>query len=108
MTDAGKNVVAGTFTATGQSASFAVRGKFNALLSGGVATVAIEKSYDEGTTWYAIQDVPGTILGPFTMASDLQLNAVLEEIEASMLYRFNCTAFTSGTVTFRLSQSKSQ
>ena len=99
-----KTIVSGTFGATGQSANFPVLGKFNALLSGGVGTVALEKSYDGGTVWFGVTDALGVLI-VHTMVSDVQLNAVLEEPEPNIQYRWNCTAFTSGVITYRLSHS---
>lgn len=78
-------------------------GKFNALLSGGVGTVVLERSFDKGTTWFGVTDDAGVLVSHI-MASDLQLNAVFEEPESGMLYRFDCT-WTSGVITFRLSHN---
>ena len=45
----------GTFTGTGQSSSIALGGAFNLSLSGfGVATVDVERSFDEGVTWLSV------------------------------------------------------
>jgi hypothetical protein len=97
--------VTGTFTATGQSASFTPTvgiGKlvpaFNMSLWGTfVATIALERSFDAGTTW-----LPLTALGnaiSFTGAA----TEVFDEPESGVIYRLNCTAYTSGTVNYRLS-----
>jgi hypothetical protein len=99
--------VASTFTATGQSAifcpksshpgdgpaqfSFSLRGTF-------VATVQLERSLDGGTNW-----LPMTALGtaiPFSAACTENF----EEADRNAIYRANCTAYTSGTVNYRLSQ----
>ncbi len=107
MTDVGKNVESGTFTATGQSSALgvAIKGKFNALLSGGVGTVVLQKSFDEGVTFFNVTDRGGNLV-EHVMVSDVQINESLEEVESNIRYRFDCTAFTSGTITFRISQNK--
>lgn len=93
-------LVAGTFGATGQSSSFRPIGKFNVSLRGTfVATVAIERSFD-GTNWAGVsRDSSGTA-ATFTAPCGV----IAEEVEGDTLYRLNCTAYTSGTVTYRVSQ----
>ena len=94
--------VTGTFSATGQSASFApVGGRgFNASLWGTFsATVQIERSFDGGTTWLPLT-ADAIAIEKFTAPC----SESLQEDEAGVLYRFNCTAYTSGTVNYRLSQ----
>lgn len=94
--------VTGTFAATGQSKAFTpVAGRgFNASLWGTfVATVQVERSFDSGATWLPLT-ANGTQLEKFTAAASEQL----QEDESGVQYRFNCTAYTSGTVNYRLSQ----
>lgn len=93
-------LVSGTFTATGQSSSFRPIGKFNVSLRGTfVGTVAIERSFD-GTNWAGIsRDSSGTA-ATFTGPAGV----ICEEVEGDTLYRLNCTTYTSGTVTYRVSQ----
>lgn len=99
----------GTFGATGQSSSAVVFGMFNVQiwgtpLSSGLSgaftgTVAVERSLDDGTTW-----VPVATDGTGTAASYTAVMSVTGmEIEQGVLYRFNCTAWTSGTINYRLS-----
>ena len=98
--------VTGTFGETGQSPSFRPvlrrlgEGQFNVSLSGTfVATVALERSFD-GTNWFTCsRDSAGT-----AASWTAPMSVVVEEPEAGVLYRLNCTAFTSGTVTYRMSQ----
>lgn len=92
MSDASK-VLAGSFTATGQSASLDINGAFNISLSGfGVGTVALERSFDNGTSWVSVES--------FTADAE----KIGEEPEEGVRYRFNCSAYTSGTIAYRLSQ----
>jgi len=93
----GVTPVTGTFTATGSSASFSpILGRdFNITISGGVGAVVVERSFDNGTTWYAV------ITDALRIA--LPESFTLNESEPS-LYRVRCTTFTSGTFTYRISQ----
>lgn len=97
--------VTGSFTATGQSGSFQpiIRdrawGQFNIELRGTfVATVALERSLDGGSNWVGCTMV-GTAVTWTAPASENW-----EENERGGLYRLNCTVYTSGTVTYRISQ----
>ncbi len=85
-----KNTDTFTGVATGQPVR--LHGKFNVGLSGfGAGTVALERSFD-GTTWYFVD----------SWAADVQKSG--EEPEIDVLYRLNCTAYSSGTILGRLSQ----
>lgn len=99
----------GSFGAIGLSASFQpiMRerswGQFNLALTGtAVATVQLERSFDGGATWCQIY-AGGTQLKVWSYNST-NLSEGAEECERGVLYRFNCTAFTSGTLNYRLSQ----
>lgn len=70
-----------------------IGGDFSLSISGTfVGTVEVQRSFDDKATWLPIE--------AFT--------AVTEQVgfEASVLahYRFECTAFTSGTIVARLTQ----
>lgn len=95
--------IAATFGATGQSASFrpAAGRPFNVSIWGTfVATVQLERSFDDGSTWVVCsRDSAGTNASYTAPASLL-----IEEPEAGVLYRLNCAAYTSGTVSYRISQ----
>ena len=101
--------IAGTFSATGQSGSFkptvgyrdSSPGAFNVSVSGTfVATIRLERSFDSGSNWLICSsDSAGTAASwtaPFSV--------VAEEPEPGVLYRLACTAYTSGTITYRISQ----
>lgn len=109
-------IVSGAFTATGQS-GLGVSGQgpnvglpclneffdtFNMALYGTfVGTVAFERSFDGGTTYSALsEDASGT-----TATYTVPVNATCYEPERGVLYRWNCTAYTSGTINYRISQS---
>lgn len=88
-----KRVLTGQFNATGQSPGIALLGQFNVSLSGfGTATVALQRSFDNGGNWVSVES--------YTSDSE----RVGDEPEADVLYRFDCSAYTSGTISFRLSQ----
>jgi hypothetical protein len=101
--DRARAILAGTFGATGQSASIALKGAFNLLLAGTfVATVALERSFDGGSTWH---NVARNDLSPNAFSAPISMTVPGDESgEPDVLYRLNCTAYTSGTVTYRLSQ----
>lgn len=97
----------GTFTATGQSAAMLVDGvddhigtTFNISLWGTfVATVQLERSFDGGTTWLPLTNGATQLYNWTAPASESKT-----ESEVGVLYRLNCTAYTSGTVNYRLSE----
>jgi hypothetical protein len=103
--------VTGSFVATGQSASFTPNisdrstkaGAFNVSLTGtAVATVQLEKSFDNGTTWCLIYG-GGSQLYVWSYNS-VNLAEQAQESEQPVLYRLNCTGYTSGTLAYRISQ----
>jgi len=98
--------ITGTFGATGQSASLCPKQgdyhhqsySFNMSLWGTfVGTVQLERSFDNGTTW-----LPITALGS-SITFTAPASESFEEPEVGVIYRLNCTAYTSGTVNYRLS-----
>ena len=59
----------------------------------------MQRSFDAGTTW-----LPLTAAGiPFYRWS-APASESAEEDEAGVLYRLNCTSYSSGTLTYRVSQ----
>lgn len=88
------------FTGTGQSATAAVYGAFNIAIWGTfVGTVALERALD-GTNFVAVAtDGTGA---PASYTSPVSVSGL--EPESGVTYRFNCTAYTSGTIHCRLSQ----
>jgi hypothetical protein len=88
-----KRVMTGTFGATGQSAAIELTGPFNVSVSGfGTATVALQRSFDNGITWLNVESY------------NSNTERVGDEPEAGVFYRFSCSAYTSGTLAYRLSQ----
>lgn len=97
----GRAPVAGTFGATGQSAAFSpICGRmFNVSVWGTfVGSVQLERSFN-GSTW-----LPITAAGVQLYAWSAPASEPAEEPEYGVLYRLNCTAYTSGTVNYRVSQ----
>ena len=110
--DQANAVVSGTFTGTGVSASFMPLGTFNMIIGGSggpngnwSATVRLERSFDEGTTWYVCGDPGGTNGQAVYSTANVDVSRVAGEPERGVLYRLNCSAYTSGTINYRLSQS---
>ncbi|MEX0809526.1 MAG: hypothetical protein WD044_12440 [Dongiaceae bacterium] len=94
-------LVAGVFSGTGNSAAVAVHGRFNITLAGfGTATVKVERSFDESATWHvASRDAAGS-----EAAYEADCSLVADEPESGVLYRLACTAHSSGTIDYRVSQ----
>lgn len=95
-------LVSGAFTGTGQSAAISPIPEqgFNVSLWGTfVASVRLERSLDNGTTWLPIT-AGGSAMFTWTSPASEEN----EEPESGALYRLNCTAYTSGTVNYRISQ----
>jgi hypothetical protein len=99
-----QTVVIGALTATGPDGSNSpvpFLGPFNIGVWGVfVGTVAIQTSYDGGTTWLPVTNKFTNTALTFTAPAAFQE----EEVEPGVLYRMNCTAYTSGTINYRLSE----
>ncbi len=92
------------FTATGVSRSERFRGPGSMLISGGVATVALERSWDNGATFEAVatEAGPPVVLASFGITAILPVNLDLGKNSRNLKYRFNCTAYTSGNIVCKL------
>lgn len=86
--------LSGTFGGTGTSPTFGpYRGSFDVSISGGaVATVQVQRSFDDGANWVVVEE--------FDASSDIERYAV--SVTPDTIWRFECTAYTSGTVTYRM------
>lgn len=115
-------VLSGTFAAAGQSGNLGAVGMtrrdqfstaekddntatfyggFNVAIWGTfVATVTVERSFDGGTTWVPV----AATAGGSALSHTAPTSYSLQEVERDVLYRLNCTAYTSGTVNYRVSQ----
>lgn len=115
--DSAKPVVTGAITATalvsqgnaastGTSLATAFLGAFNLAMWGTfIGTILVEKTYDAGTTWIPVaQDVTGTQASYNLSLTASGINLTLCEVETQVAWRIRCTARTSGTLNYRLSQ----
>lgn len=95
-----EQAVTGNFTGTGNGTAAMFYGPFNASLWGTfVGTCVLERSFDGGTTYIPCAvDASGTA-NSYTGAVTL----VVTEPEPGVFYRFRCSAYTSGTINYRLS-----
>jgi|SRR5579864_6647118 len=96
------NAVTGTFGTTGQSAAFvpAVGRGFNISLWGAFAgTVQLQRSFDNGVTLLPLT-ANGAAVETFTAPCSEQW----QDDEVGVQYFLVCTAFTSGTINYRISQ----
>ena len=101
----------GSFTATGTSKWFGCQGPFNALLWGNggpngnwSGTVRLEWTFDGGTTWLVCGIGGSGQQAVYTSAgtgSDVSL--AIDQVEAGVAFRWNCTVYNSGTINYRLS-----
>lgn len=84
-----------SFTGTGTSDPVALSGDFNLSLDfttgGGSGTVDLQRSFDDGSTWETTDSIS---------ANDERNGLAV----SNLLWRFNCSAFTSGTIACRLEQ----
>lgn len=78
--------VTGTFGATGQSAAISADRVDISISGGASATVGIQRSVD-GTNWTTVESITG------------DGERVIENANALRI-RLNCSAYTSGTVTY--------
>ena len=106
MSSLRKAPLTGSLTSATQSGTYSPEGlgpvpaELNVSIWGTFsASVRLERSFDGGTTW-----LPLTAAGYSMYAWTAPASETLEEVEANVLYRFDCTAYTSGTINYRLSQ----
>ena len=93
----GTETITETFTSAvnGSEESYISQKRYNVTIGGTfVATIQLQRSFDRGTTWSTVKEV--------TAAYD----GVGIEPEPGVLYRFACTAFTSGSAVCRLGQGR--
>jgi hypothetical protein len=112
-----KFLAAGTISGTGATAAFAppsLPGEFNVVFGGAsgpngafTATIRLERSFDGGTTWY-VAGAGGTGAQALYSTPNSDVSLVVAEPEAGVLYRLNCTAYTSGTINWRVSGNTQQ
>ena len=66
------------------------------------ATVQLERSFDGGSTWIVCNEGSSGQLAQWTTGP---VSLTFGEPEKSVLYRLNCTAYASGTINYRISQT---
>lgn len=94
------NVVTGVLAAVGVGTAVQVGGAVNFVLSGVfVATLRLAASWDAGATWILVTSADGTLR---TFAAPERV--VIDEPEDGVLYRAECTAWTSGAAAWRFSK----
>ncbi len=92
MATARKTPVTGSFGATGTTAPFVTREGFNISLSGfGDATVELQRSFNAGISWLTVE----------SYTADMEKR--VDDPESGVWYRFECTIYSSGTITYRIS-----
>lgn len=68
-----------------------------------VGTVQLERSFDAGATWLVCNVGSGGFLAQWNAGTPV--NLTFGEPEKNVLYRLNCVAYTSGTISYRISQT---
>lgn len=95
MSEPTSGMVSGSFAATGQSLSWGGTGIGTLSLSGfGVGTVSLDRSFDAGVTWVVVE----------SFTADAEKN--IENPSSDVEYRLNCSAYTSGTIVYKLGRAK--
>jgi len=99
------------FSATGQSNEYAIpRGTYNLSINftvgSGSGSVQVERSFDDGASWELLSKDSTPNQAIFT---DQDFSGIAEEPEQAtdgkhILWRFNCTDFTSGSIRCRISR----
>lgn len=64
-------------------------------------TIQLERSFDGGATWLVANVGGSGTLAQYTTGTPVAL--VFGEPEAGVLYRLNCTTYSSGTINYRIS-----
>ncbi len=81
----------------------------NAIFTGATVTwsgtVQLERSFDGGSTWIVCNIGATGTLAQWTGATVGPISITFGEPEKNVLYRFNMTAYTSGVVNYRISQT---
>jgi hypothetical protein len=101
---------ASTSTATaGCSSWFMAQGTFNVVFGGASgpngsysATLAIDRSFDGGSTWY-VAGVGGSGAQAIYSTPNQDVSLLGTEPERGVLYRLRCSAWSSGTINYRFS-----
>jgi hypothetical protein len=95
-----KKIITGALAAVANGTGQVLKDSFNVDVSGTfVATLAVQRSFDGGTTWSTIsRDASGT---PATFTAPFSIQ--VSEPEVGVQYRVAMTAFTSGSANYRMS-----
>lgn len=98
--DLALQVASGTLTGLDDAGeSILLRGNFNVSVWGTFdATVALERSFDGGSSWIRVTFSDGNAI-TYTAAA----SAVWSEPEFGVSFRLRCSAYTSGSINWRLS-----
>ena len=92
-----------TFTATGTSDWVPFMGSASLSIQFGVGTVQLQRSYDDGTTVETLSKNADGDDAEYTS----NMSGTLDETSGGVLYRFECTAYTSGNIVCRLGDPQS-
>lgn len=100
--DQAARFTSGTIGSATSGAGMQVQGNFNVWInvpSAFVGTAALERTPNAGTTWYPVTWSDGT-----AVTWTAGVSVTWAEPESGVSYRVRCTAYTSGSFTWRISQ----
>ncbi len=99
-TDSATRFTSGSLSAVGAAPGMYCHRDFNVSVSGTfVGTVVFERSFDGGTTYIPVAFSDGT-----TVSFSGPMSSTWSEPESGVMYRVRFSAYTSGSVSWRLSQ----
>jgi len=88
-------------SAAGASQAVQMEKDFNAAVWGTfVGTMVLERSFDEGANWLPCSLNTSGDNAQYTVPASL----TVFEPEGGVRYRWRCSAYTSGTINYRISQ----
>jgi len=91
----------GTLSSATTSPNFTLpKGNINITMVGGVGTIALQRAFD-GTTFATMSQGPSGTAMSYVLAAGAAADFSFLNVEDGATYRFNVTAFTSGTFTYR-------
>ena len=97
--------VSGEFTGTGTSLTWEAYNTFTISISGfGEGTIVLQRSFDDGATWLSVESFTADFEGIVLETGYRELVSSGRFHRKTLLYRFNCTAYTSGTLLYRAGQ----
>lgn len=90
-------------TATGRTAGVTFIGTASLSIQGGVGTVQVQRSFDDGASWETIDKDSNGSKAQYALNST-GISVLIENEDPSAIYAVNVSAYTSGNIAVRLSR----